>query len=40
MKILGLSGSLRQGSSNMAALREIARLAPKNVEFKISIHID
>lgn len=40
MKILGLSGSLRQGSSNMAALRAIEKLAPKNVDFKISIHID
>lgn len=40
MKILGLSGSLRKGSSNMAALRAIEDLAPKNVDFKISIHID
>lgn len=27
MKILGLSGSLRQSSSNMAALRAIEKLA-------------
>ncbi len=40
MKILGLSGSLRQSSSNMAALRAIEKLTPKNIDFKISIHID
>ncbi len=40
IKILGLSGSLRKGSSNLAALQELAKLAPKNVDFKISIHID
>ncbi|MBP7282745.1 MAG: NAD(P)H-dependent oxidoreductase [Leptospiraceae bacterium] len=40
MKILGLSGSLRQGSSNMGALRAIEKLVPKNVDFKISLHID
>jgi chromate reductase len=40
IKLLGLSGSLRKGSSNLAALNEIAKLAPKNVDFKISFHID
>ncbi len=40
IRILGLSGSLRKGSSNLAALQELAKLAPKNVDFKISIHID
>lgn len=40
IKLLGLSGSLRKGSSNLAVLNEIAKLAPKNVDFKISFHID
>ena len=40
IKLLGLSGSLRRGSSNLAALNEIAKLTPKNVDFKISIHTD
>lgn len=40
MNILGLSGSLRKNSSHSKILETLAKLAPKNVTFKISIHID
>ena len=40
MNILGISGSLRKGSSNMAILHAMARHVPKNVPLTlISSHI-
>lgn len=35
IRILGISGSLREGSYNTAALRAAAGLAPENAEFEI-----
>ncbi|MBK8394515.1 MAG: NAD(P)H-dependent oxidoreductase [Leptospiraceae bacterium] len=40
MNILGISGSLRKGSSNMAILHAMARHVPKNVHFSITTYID
>ncbi|HXR11500.1 MAG TPA: NAD(P)H-dependent oxidoreductase, partial [Gaiellaceae bacterium] len=35
MKILAVSGSLREGSYNTALLREAARVAPEGVEVEL-----
>lgn len=35
IKILGISGSLRQSSSATAVLRQVAHLAPANIDFTI-----
>lgn len=35
IRILGISGSLREGSFNTAALKAAAKLAPENAEFEI-----
>ena len=35
VKILGLSGSLRQGSYNTGALRAAVELAPEGVEIEV-----
>lgn len=40
MKILGISGSLRTGSSNTALLRAVAALAPEGVEIRIAPPLD
>lgn len=40
MKILGISGSLRAGSSNTAILDAIARFASKDIEIMVTNYID
>lgn len=40
MKIVGISGSLRSGSSNTALLRAVAALAPEGVAFLIAPSLD
>ena len=35
MKIIGISGSLRQGSHNTALLDAVARICPENIKFEI-----